>query len=1089
MLIDDPSQRLVLALDPTRHARILGAPGTGKTAALVAAFVALLGREGWEEGDVLALAPNRLVSAALRARIEQASARAFGGTPVRTAASLAFAVLARASAVAGEEAPRLLTGTVQDEAIARVVAEGLSEGAGFAGLAPEVLQSPVFRAELRELWRIADDADREPAAFAEELAALATRAAEAGETAGGLPELALVERWQEGFALIAAVAARLAEERPSELSSSALLRASGRAVRRDGGTGEHAVLRVPRLILVDDAQELGEGELALLAAFAGAGSAVWAFGDPDLSTAAFHGERTLVMSRLAAELVRRGAPAANAGAGPAIAPEQEVVLGTAHRHGPALRGLLRELTSRIGAAGAGAQRAAAPAGPESAALDRAEFAVAASPAEQLGIIAHRLRSRHLGLGGEERVEWSEMAVLCRSRAEAARVARQLAAHHVPTGVAAGGLVLREHQLVHELVALLRHALGIRPLVPEEVMRLAGGVIGGLDPVAVRRLRGALLLLERREARAEQREPVGIDEVIAEAFAFPGAVPVVDSAGGRALRRIGLLAAAGARVHEAGGTAREALWAIWDGTGLAQRWQEEALEGRGVRADEAHRSLDAALGLFFALQRHEEQDSEQPVAELLEEILSSAVPEDTLAQRGGRPAVTITTPQGTIGREFGIVAVVGVQDGVWPNLKTRGSLLGGAALERWLQGGEAIPPSRRDTLHDELRLFAHSCARSRGELLVVAVSDEEQHPSPFFAFGSAHRVEGLPSSRLTLRGATATARRRLVADPADATALDALVALAEEGVPGAHPDDWYGVRPPSTTAPLVDLAGDPEAVVPVSPSQLERAEGCPLDWAIAKLGGSTGSVQASLGTLVHHALETAEEPDPERLLATVLTEWGKLPFDAEWESERAVRLAREMTRGLAGYLVEFDGSDRELVGTEAAFRIPIGRSVLRGVADRLERRETPDGRGEITVLDLKTGRTPPTRAELESHAQLQAYQLGVVLGAFAPGPGDAPDPREVSDPREAPAPAPTGAEASGGARLLYVHPDAAKGKGFVERGQAPITDELREEFVQRVADVATVMAAGEFTARVEHHCSDPHRPGDCSLHIIPAVSRA
>ncbi|QIM18725.1 PD-(D/E)XK nuclease family protein [Leucobacter coleopterorum] len=267
--------------------------------------------------------------------------------------------------------------------------------------------------------------------------------------------------------------------------------------------------------------------------------------------------------------------------------------------------------------------------------------------------------------------------------------------------------------------------------------------------------------------------------------------------------------------------------------------------------------------------------------------------------------------------------------------------------------------------------------------------------------------------------------------------------------------------------------DPELRVPVSPSQLERAEECPLDWVISSLGGAAGSVQASLGTLVHHALETAQGPDPEALFAAVEKEWHKLPFDAEWESERGRRLAAAMTAGLADYLSEFAASDRELVGRETLFEIPIDRAVLRGMADRLERRSQADGSAEVTVVDLKTGRNPPSKADTETHAQLQAYQLGVVLGAFRLAAGE-----EL----------PEGTH-SGGARLLYVHPDATRGGGFVERAQGPLSDEAAQELSERVVKVSRVMAAGEFTARVEHHCSDPHKPGNCRLHIVQAVSHA
>ncbi|MFD1200403.1 PD-(D/E)XK nuclease family protein [Leucobacter albus] len=1107
MIEFDPSQELVLGLDPTEHARVLGAPGTGKTALVVESFARVLARAGWSEGDALVLAPNRLVAARLREQLHARVAKAMGGAPVRTASSFAFSVLGRAAAVAGEAPARLLTGTVQDEAIAEIVLARLAGGSessnaademgtplpdgphGRQGsgpsaragdtLAPEVLLSAPFRAELRELWRVLDDFGYEPSALAAELHRVLEAGAGEAYTAG--PDPALAGRWLEALGLLSELQQALALTRGSEVSSSGLLRLAAQAIRE--GRAE-----VPKLLIVDDAQELGEGQLALIAACASVGSAVWVFGDPDLATSAFQGEHTRVLAGLSAELGRRGWVATPG------AVEQLVVLTRVYRHGAEIRGFVRELSGKIGASGTGEQRAAESAGAAGAGAEASgsvEFARVATPAEQLGAVAHRMRARKLGLDTGRVLEWGDMAVVCRTRSEVTRVARLLAGHQVPTGVAAGGIVLREHQIVRELVALLQHALGIAPLDAAGVLRLAGGVTGGLDPVAVRRLRGALLLDERRLAREEGREPASVDEVLFEAFEFPGPSPAIDSAGGRAIRRLGLMAAAGTRVHDNGGTPREVLWALWDAAKLAARWQEEAISGRGLRADEANRSLDAVVGLFFALQRHEEQDSEQPVSELLEDILRNTVPEDSLARRGERQTVTVTTPQGLIGREFSLVAVVGVQDGSWPNLRARGSLLGAAALERWLRGGEALMPSRRETTHDELRLFLHACARARDELLVVAVADEDSHPSPFFGLGSEFRVEGLPSSRLTLRGITAAMRRRAVEAPSDDLAVTSLAALAEAGVGGASPDDWYGVLEPSSTLPLyAQPEGEEPRPVPVSPSQLDKAETCALDWVIGALGGGTGSVQASLGTLVHHALETVTGHDPEQLLDAILAEWKKLPFDAEWESERARRTAAEMAGGLSDYLREFEASGKQLLGRESSFSLRAGRAELRGIADRLELRRTPQG-AEITVVDLKTGRTPATKPEAEQHVQLQAYQLGVMLGAFDLGEAAGAGPAGAGPAgAEAACAEPAGAEAiHTAARLLYVHPDAAKGKGYVVREQSGLSDEAREQLIERVAGVADIMAAGEFTARIEHHCSDPHRPGNCRLHIIQAVSHA
>jgi RecB family exonuclease len=251
--------------------------------------------------------------------------------------------------------------------------------------------------------------------------------------------------------------------------------------------------------------------------------------------------------------------------------------------------------------------------------------------------------------------------------------------------------------------------------------------------------------------------------------------------------------------------------------------------------------------------------------------------------------------------------------------------------------------------------------------------------------------------------------------------------------------------------------------------MERAEECPLDWVIGSLGGGASTVSMSLGTLVHHAFETAQGHDVQELLEKIESEWRKLPFDADWESERMRGTAAAMAAGLASYLREFDGSDRELVGRETGFSVPLGRAELRGKVDRVESRLGATGT-EVTVVDLKTGAKPPSGPETQRHAQLQAYQLATALGAFTDGIG------------------PEGT-VSGGARLLFVHPEATKGGGFVERAQAPLDDEARSEFAQRVAEIAEVMAASSFTARVEHHCSDAFSPGDCRIHIVPAVSRS
>lgn len=1074
----DHSQQQVLQLDPQRHARVLGAPGSGKTSLLVESYLRFREQEQWSEEDLLVIAPRRLTAAELRQRIEHRSARALAGTPVRTPVSLAFAVLQRSAALRGEQTPRLLTGTAHDEIIEAEISMLLGAGRdkclselGLSRLpfAEEVLRSAAFRAELREMSRVLDDAAIDPAALP---VALQLRA-----TAGDAAARQWDEPWRFGAYVLARAAASLAQRSSVELAASTLTRRACAVIRDD------AQLRVPKLVLLDDAAEIGEGTLALLAALAERGTRLWVFGDPDTATGVFQGEHTRVLAGLSAELQRRGARSDES--------EQLVILDTVYRHGVQLRNFVAELSTRVGVLGGAEQRQAKAAEPAASTATEAQrnavtFAIASSAAEQLSMVAHRFRAAHLGVGGQKPRPWADMAVICRSRADVTRVSRQLAAQQVPTAIAAGGVVLREQQLVRELVQLLQHVLGIVPLDTSGVLALLGGVLGGLDPIAVRRLRATLRLHSARML-ADNAGGKDADVLVSEAFNFPGEQPVIDTRAARRLRRLGVLAAGAKAVHAAGGTAREVLWHIWEGSGLAPVLQTRALEGRGLRADTAHRELDAVMALFFALQRHEEQASDRPIAELLEELLLSTVPVDSLAATAARDVVTVTTPQGAIGREFDVVCVLGVQDGSWPNLRTRGSFLGVPALERWFRGELATQPSRRDTMHDELRLFIQAVSRARSELVVISISNEDQHPGPFFGFGRQHLSDApLPSTSVTLRGLTAQMRRRLVTDHEDQEARDTLILLARAGVPGAHPDEWYGALPVTTTAPLVDLDNDPEATVSVSPSQLERAETCPLDWILSRLGGGLGDVRAGIGTLLHRALETAPPgASGEEIFAQLTREWGSLRFEAEWQELRALHETRQMSEAIAEYLADFANSEQQLLASESSFRLRVGVAQLRGNADRIELRT---GSGEanaetsqtlLTVVDLKTGKYPPSAEELRTHAQLQAYQLGAMRGAFTDARGNT---IEAAD--------------TAGAQLLYIHPNVLRkeqrdaGKSYRECTQPSLTPEAVAEFEQRVQDIARVMAAASFQAEVEHHCTNSYAGvRACALHIIPAVSYA
>ncbi len=354
-------------------------------------------------------------------------------------------------------------------------------------------------------------------------------------------------------------------------------------------------------------------------------------------------------------------------------------------------------------------------------------------------------------------------------------------------------------------------------------------------------------------------------------------------------------------------------------------------------------------------------------------------------------------------------------------------------------------------------------------MVTAVDDDDTGPSVFFEFlpdPERHTVD----HPLSLRGLVAQHRRTLT-DPsawgrADRAAQQ-LALLADAGIAGAAPQEWFGVAAPTSAGPLRDLARED---VRVSPSRLHALEECELNWVIGDLGGDPGGATAGLGTIIHAALEHAPGTDEASLWAEVEARWGELTFEAEWRDRAERTRARDLVRRLHLYLRRFEAAGGALIGAEPHFEvaIPLDDSeafehgaILSGYIDRVEL--TPEG--TVVIMDLKTGkREPQTDLKVIDNPQLGAYQLAFESGAI---------PEAVGHP-------------SGGAKLLVLRPTAAR-SDYATPWQPPFDDERRELFLERIRSAVTVMRGTAFAAPYEDHCRDEYSYGLCRIHTIGAVS--
>jgi hypothetical protein len=351
--------------------------------------------------------------------------------------------------------------------------------------------------------------------------------------------------------------------------------------------------------------------------------------------------------------------------------------------------------------------------------------------------------------------------------------------------------------------------------------------------------------------------------------------------------------------------------------VAESWRRTALAGgpSGMRAD---RDLDAVMALFEAAARFVDRMPLAGPGDFLAYLEGQDLPADTLAERApDDDAVTLATAQGAAGREWDVVAVAGVQEGTWPDLRLRSSLLGaqlladvldGRADDGVLRGGGApdgprIAALRRAVLDDELRLFHVAVSRARRHLLVTAVRSPDELPSPFLdlvdppdpAADGVRELTEVPRS-MTLPALVAELRATVTDPGAGSRRRDAaarhLARLARAGVPGADPDDWFGLAGPTSQAPL-RADGEP---VPVSPSKVEQFQRCALRWLLESAGGTASSSTAqTVGTLVHELARHVPDGDLAQLLELLQTRIRRLGLVEGWvgdrERERAVTMVR------------------------------------------------------------------------------------------------------------------------------------------------------------------------------------------------------
>lgn len=650
------------------------------------------------------------------------------------------------------------------------------------------------------------------------------------------------------------------------------------------------------------------------------------------------------------------------------------------------------------------------------------FKVAPDDTVQVGAVAAHMRSLHL----EQGLAWGQMAVIVRQSSSVELIRQELRRGGVPLAPDTPALLLRSEPAAKALLdcarAALEQLLGV-PVVQEEAARaLLLSPLVGFSAIELRRLRRILgespdhlstrvlsdtELFDQLEAAPTLAAKAKVAQAINEALAKE--------------RSEGL----------------EALvWGAWQASGKAQYWRQLALdiEADSLLRQRADHDLDVVISLFKRLEVWSERNPSAPGQQFLDELEAQQVASDSVAALGARPqGVSVLTVAACAGRQWEFVAVLGIDDGVWPNLRLRDSLtqtglltdivsqriadtVNLASLTASLDP-QALAQARAQICSDEMRLLVAAMSRANSQLWLGAVNGGEQGPSSFFNYlsrQSAIPVEPIqPGGAYTLRGLVATLRRQLMLDlkhnnGAQAPQIAALLAaLAQRGVPGADPRSWLGIAGASqflTELPAQlegqDRLGTQVATYAVvalkklqaqrvnqarqrgarlSPSDVENIETCPLRWYLQRHGGSPASSSAQqIGALIHWLAQQGQEHglSREQLLDLFYRERSSLQLPGGWYGRQENQRVEKMVENLALYLANSPANMQ--VEVECPVRAQVELEVdgaplkikISGRADRLE--HTSQG---IDVIDFKTGASVDS-AGAQTNAQLATYRVAL-----------------------------------------------------------------------------------------------------------------
>lgn len=913
----------------TGHHLVMGAAGSGRSTAVHHAALAAVREFGVEQ--VWAIAASRSSASQLRAKLINLNPTL---TPkVFTISAIAYAMLRTELLIktSGEINLTMLTGPAQEARIRELVA---SNSLNWPQRWQQAINTRVFASDLRRYLDVARSSDQlHPD-----------------------PEINKV---------ISQFATSLMQEAKQRAETNYIEANLASASLIDSAAMESRAMFSPRAIIVDDLHDFDPSQLRLLIALIKQTKYSLVASNSDASVLGFRG--------VGIETTKSYRDA--------VLPEVHL-LDKIFRYGENIGNLAQGFLPSTIAPDLNTSEATALRDPKYVNSDPGEvvFEVAASSAIRDALIVDRIMKAKVN----ENLQFSDIAVIGRSFSSLGELRRALAEAAIPVEFTPDNVALAKDPAVAQLLTALE--LIVKPLAQadsDQLIRFAQSEIVGMSAAQLRhtaqKLRSFGMYGNTVEViSAALREPKLLSQIPFDPVLQP-------------IRRSAAILHSLADTAFKASTLAESLWWLWqakvkpeiatqigyDADESWQNWptrlaaQAKLPTAAGRRAD---RDLDAVLALFDAADRADRTSkSSADLADFVYDLMQQDASSEVLIQRDVT-GVAVLTAHRARGREWKLVFLIDLQEGVWPAGNVRESII----LPR-------DTDEQRVRLAEERRLAAAAVTTARKKLVISVVDskmDQGTAPSSLLVNYQLPPVTSTaPPTLLTARGLIAQLRATAIDSTASENlrraAINRLGYLAKQTdirFKPAQPSQWWFIADlTQSDQPLLSPSTD----LRVSGSMLESITRCPTQWFFERKLGIKDQPVANtvIGIAIHAVAQkiVAEKLTSDQAVAELTKLWPTEVFDAPWQAKVQLAEAIRMVSALHVWVSE---NSNETLGAEVSFEVLHAdlAVMLVGKIDLLQKNEKDD----LEVIDFKTGAVKPTKADLAEHSQLGIYQLAVGL---------------------------------------------------------------------------------------------------------------